>query len=413
MKALVLAGGFPQIALIKELKSRNIRTLLADYYENPVAKEYADEFYQISTLDVEGIKKLAVDQKVDFVITACTDQALLTVAKVSEELGLPCYIDYQTALNVTNKQYMKKVFLENDVSTAKYVSLKELDLLSISDMQYPLIVKPADCNSSKGVRKVLHAEELKTAFEEAVRYSRTNTAIIEEFIEGEEITVDVQIENGKAHVLSMAYSDKIAAEDKFVIYRTRYPICESDDIVEQIRDTAQKIADAFNLKNSLMLIQMISNGKKVFVLEFSARTGGGVKYLLIKKVSGFDVIKAVVDLTLHSVPKVEIASPQAKFITNLFIYCKQGTFGSLYGFEELKQRMVIDDYYVFKWRGAELGGIHSSGDRVAGLTIQGDSIEEITEKYNVVSKEIKVLDIDGNDIMHHDLLEPLVYKTER
>lgn len=413
MKALVLAGGFPQIALIKELKSRNIRTLLADYYENPVAREYADEFYRISTLDVEGIKQLAVDKEVDFLITACTDQALLTVAKVSEELQLPCYIDYQTALNVTNKQYMKKVFLENDISTAKYVSLKELDLSSISDMQYPLIVKPADCNSSKGVKKVLNEEELKQAFADAVNYSRTNTAIVEEFIAGEEITVDVQIENGKAYVLSMAYSDKIAAEDKFVIYRTRYPICESDAILEQIRDNAQKIADAFNLKNSLMLVQLISNGKKVFVLEFSARTGGGVKYLLIKKVSGFDVIKAVVDLTLNTIPKVEIAPPQAKFITNLFIYCNQGKFGSLYGFDELKQQQIIDDYYVFKWQGAELGGTQSSGDRVAGLTIQGNSVEEITEKYNVVSREIKVLDTEGNDIMRHDLIEPLVYKTEK
>ena len=52
MKALVLAGGFPQIALIKELKRRNITVLLADYNEEPVAKKYADKYYQASTLDV-------------------------------------------------------------------------------------------------------------------------------------------------------------------------------------------------------------------------------------------------------------------------------------------------------------------------------------------------------------------------
>ena len=97
MKALVLAGGYPQIALINELKSRGMRVLLADYYAEPVAKPYADEFYQISTLDVEAITALAREQKVDFLITACTDQALLTVAQVSETLGLPCYIDYKTA----------------------------------------------------------------------------------------------------------------------------------------------------------------------------------------------------------------------------------------------------------------------------------------------------------------------------
>lgn len=412
MKALVLAGGFPQIALIKELKQRNIVTILADYNKEPVAKKYADKFYQISTLDIEAVKQTAVAEKVDFLITACTDQALLTVAKVSEELGLPCYIDYQTALNVTNKQYMKKVFCENDISTAKHISLTTLDLEAIKDLNYPLIVKPADCNSSKGVIKVKDELELKKAFDDAINFSRTNTAIIEEFIEGEEITVDVQVEDGKAYVLSMAYSDKIAAEDKFVIYRTRYPINETEDVIEQIRYTAQQIADAFNLKNSLMLIQMISNGKKVFVLEFSARTGGGVKYLLIKKVSGFDVISAAVDLTLKKIPHVEIKAPENKFISNLFIYCFDGKFDSLSGFEELKEEGIISDYYLFKPSGSEMRGVQNSGDRIAGITVQADTYEELQNKYNVAAERMKVLDVDGNDIMRHDLIEPLEYRLK-
>ncbi|MBR2055083.1 MAG: hypothetical protein IJ968_09390 [Clostridia bacterium] len=53
-KALVLAGGFPQIALIEELKKRDVWTVLADWNENPVARKHADAFYQASTLDVEA-----------------------------------------------------------------------------------------------------------------------------------------------------------------------------------------------------------------------------------------------------------------------------------------------------------------------------------------------------------------------
>lgn len=409
MKALVLAGGFPQIALINELKSRNIETVLADYYEAPVAKEYADKFFQISTLDVDAIRQLAIDEKVDFLITACTDQALLTVARVSEDLGLPCYIDYQTALNVTNKQYMKKVFDAYGVPTAKHIILGEYDGSALSGMEYPLIVKPVDCNSSKGVKKVLDEEQLISAFNDAIEYSRTNTAIIEEYVSGNEITVDVQVQNGKAYVLSMAYSDKTADKDKFVIYRTRYPISESSEIVKQISDAAQKIATAFKLENSLMLIQLISDGKRISILEFSARTGGGVKYQLIKKVSGFDVIKAAVDLTINKKTELNIIAPESKFICNLFIYCNEGIFDKLDGFEELKEQGVISDYFLFKWRYAKLGGAHNSGDRIAGLTVQADTYEEIREKYDTAVKNIKVLDINGKDIMRHDLIEPLEY----
>ena len=215
MKALVLAGGYPQIALIQEIKSRGISVILADYYAEPVAKPYADAFFQISTLDIPAITQLAKDEQVDFLITACTDQALLTVAKVSEELGLPCYVSYQTALNVTNKSYMKRMFDEFNVPTSRFVTMGELEQEKIANLRYPLIVKPVDCNSSKGVKKVTNQQELEIAFADAVRFSRTNTAIVEEFVIGEEISVDVYVENGKAHVLCVSNSDKIAAEDNF------------------------------------------------------------------------------------------------------------------------------------------------------------------------------------------------------
>ena len=69
MKALVLCGGLPQIALIKDLKSRGITTIVADMNEKVKAREYADKFYPVSVLDVEKVKALAIEEKVDFLIT--------------------------------------------------------------------------------------------------------------------------------------------------------------------------------------------------------------------------------------------------------------------------------------------------------------------------------------------------------
>ena len=103
MKVVVLAGGADQIALIKELKKRGCYIILVDYFQNPPAKEYADLHIVASTLDDARVKEIAQGYHADLICTACTDQALLTVAKVSEELNLPCYISYQTALNFTNK----------------------------------------------------------------------------------------------------------------------------------------------------------------------------------------------------------------------------------------------------------------------------------------------------------------------
>lgn len=411
MKALVLAGGFPQIALIEELKHRGIQTVLADWNENPVARKYADKYYRASTLDENKIEEIAVNESVDFIITVCTDQALLTVAKVSEKLGLPCYIDYQTALNVTNKSYMKDIFVKKDIPTAKHIIAGSLNDEIIENMNFPLIVKPVDCNSSKGVRRVENVEELRKAFDEAVVLSRTNTAIVEEFITGKELSADFYINNGKAELLSVSESCKIKDKDKFVIFRAMYPSIASNNLETEIQSIGQKIADAFGITDSPMLVQMLVDNGKLNVIEFSARTGGGVKYLLIKHISGFDVIKAVVDLTLGEKPEYRGKQSSVNYLVNDFIYCKPGVFDHLDGFEELKSEGILKDYYQFKWQGAEFENICNSGDRVGGYTVVGESAEEIVEKHKKVLERIRVIDNDGNDIARHDLLTDITEKN--
>ena len=409
MKALVVAGGIAQAALIQELKSRGIYTILADRNPKAVAVPYADAFYPVSTLDEEGIYQLALQEKVDFVLTACADQVLLITAKVSERLGLPCYIDYHTATLVSDKKYMKDVFVKNGVPTAKHVVMGTFEKDKVKDFQFPLIVKPVDSYSSRGVRKVLNDEEMKAAFEEAVEISRTKTAIVEEFCEGEELTVDVYVEDGKAHVLTASVSDKIADKDRFVIYRTKNPAPISDDVKMQIQETAQKIADAFNLKNSPMLIQMISDGKRISVLEFCARTGGSIKYRLIKKASGFDVIKAVADLTLGEKPHVGELVAENKYITNTFLYCKPGVFDHAEGFEELKNEGVISEYYIFSSKGAEYKTITCSGDRMGSFTVQADTLQELKEKHETAIRRVRAIGADGCDLIRHDLVTELEY----
>ena len=408
MKALVLAGGVPQIALIEDLKARGIITILCDYYEKPVAREYADVFYQVSTLDVEGIKNVAINENVDFLITVCTDQALLTVAQVSEELDLPCYVDYATALNVTNKSYMKEMFVQNNIPTAKYVIQGELDLSRLESLRYPLIVKPVDCNSSKGVKRVENEMELRNAFADAVRLSRTKTAVIEEYIVGAELSIDVYVENGKAHILCISELEKIPENDKFVIFRTKCPALVTEKGLLNIEQTAQQIADAFNLKNSPMLIQLINKGEEVYVLEFSARTGGGEKFKLIKDVTGFDVVGAVVDLTLGIVPHVSPFTNLSYYV-NEFIYCKPGVFDRLVGFEQLKQEGILKEYFQFKWQGAKFDEVSNSGDRVAGFTLCADSIDEVKRLHHRAAETLQVMDVDGNDMMRHDIMSELVY----
>ncbi len=93
-------------------------------------------------------------------------------------------------------------------------------------------------------------------------------------MEGEELSADIYVENGKAHLLSISSLEKIADKEKFVIFRGFYSKEKTEKVRPLVEKIANDIASAFGLVNSPMLIQMIYNGEKAFVLEFSARTGG-------------------------------------------------------------------------------------------------------------------------------------------
>ena len=404
MKALVIAGGLPQIELIKQLKARGIETLLADGSPYAVAKPHCDKFFIVRVPGIEDIKRIAIEEQVDFLITVCADQVILDVAQVSEILGLPCYIDYETAKNVSDKIRMKRIFKANGIPTTDYVETDHLDMDVISRLKYPLVVKPVDAYSSKGVRKAENLEELKQYYEEAHQFSRSGGVIVEEYFAGEEISVDAFVVNGKAQLLNVTNSEKVKDKDRFVIFRGCYPVKASEAVMKQIEEICQKIADGFGLVNAPLLVQLLHNGDKVSVLEFCARTGGNMKYLLIKYASGVDVIGATIDITLGKEPDLSKKTKTYNIVVNDFIYCKPGVFDHFEGFEELEKLGVINEFHPVRIKGTEMRGVTSSSDRIAGMNIVADTIEQYNEKLNRINQSVRVIDADGNDIMRHDLL---------
>lgn len=407
MKALVIAGGVPQAELLRQLKSRGIVTVLADGSAAAVARPHADVFYQVNIFDLQKVKQIAVQEQVDFLITVCADQVLLVVAQISEELGLPCYIDYETARNVSDKLRMKRIFKENEIPTTPHIESERLDWAAVGQLCYPLVVKPVDAYSSRGVRKAETPEELERFYAEAAQISRSGGVIIEEYFEGEEISVDAFVVDGKAKILCVSSSEKVKDRDRFVIFRGRYPAAVTSAVMEQIERVAQKITNAFGLVNSPLLIQLLHNGKDISVLEFCARTGGNMKYLLILHSCGVDVIDATIDITLGKTPNLGFKDTGNVIVVNDFIYCRPGIFDHLEGFEELCEAGIINEYHAVRAKGNEMRGVTSSSDRIAGMNIVASSVEEFNEKLRTILSRISVIDEKGQDIMRRDLLPEL------
>lgn len=400
-KALVLAGGVPQIRLIQDLQSRGYYVILADYNKLPVASPYADKFLQESTLNVDAMRHIAISEQVDLVTTCCTDQALAVASLLSQELGLPCYVDGNTGKTVTNKQYMKSRFAEWNIPTADFCIVSETE--PEIKMEYPLIVKPVDCNSSKGVTKVNSKAELYAAVRIAREMSRTNTAIVERYIDGFEVSIDAFVINREAKILCRSLTEKIKSEDKFIINRGIYPAPITKELEDEIDLVVEKIVEAFSIDNGPLLVQLLVKEEDIYVIEFSARTGGCIKYHMIELASGVDVIKAMLDVTEGK--RVNLPYRKSKkSVVNEFLYANNGVLSHLEGVEECKHQGWVEEVFALKAKGAVVKNPTCSGDRVAALTYVADSMEEYRKMREKTMKHLKVMDENGRNLIRYDLL---------
>lgn len=403
---MVLAGGNDQIALIQELRAyfnNDVYIILVDMSSNVKAVPYADKFLQISTMDKEAVLQAAKEEKIDYILTACGDQPLSTMAYVSAKMSLPCYLTERDVRNLTNKLFMKRIMVENNIPTSPFVSMsKDWNYSQIERLSYPLVVKPVDSNGSKGVKKVETREEIEDCLKDAFKFSLSGDVIVEEFNKGEEVSIDVYVEGTEVKLLSVISLNKIKQNrDSFTIVQSFYPP-NFEYSSEEIVNIAQKIVNAFALKDTPLLIQAIQTENGLKVVEFSARMGGGSKFRSIQTFSGVDIMNVYVNMVMGNKPHV---SP-LRLVNNAsmsFVYCNPGKFVSLYGFDELVREGIIKYYYTYKMSGTMIEKSTTSSDRVAGFMIVGDSEEEVKNKVSYANSILKVLDENGNDIMRHDL----------
>ena len=166
--AIVLGGTLPHVLLVEKLHERGYYVILIDYLKNPPAKFFADEHVQASTLDKDQVLAIARERKAELVISTCIDQANSVCCYVSEKLGLPHPYSYETSLYVTNKGMMKTRMREADVPSSSFVLTRDVADVDWEKVTFPCVIKPVDCNSSKGVHRADTKEEAVPFIEEAL-----------------------------------------------------------------------------------------------------------------------------------------------------------------------------------------------------------------------------------------------------
>lgn len=406
MKVFVLAGGNDQIELIKGIRKRfkDVEIVLLDMNPNVRAREYADRMLVISTMDFDKVLKAAENEKIDLILSACGDQPLRTMAYVSEKLGLPCYLTYQQSLNLTNKVYMKNLMEHGGIPTAKFRRFDINTEISCGGLTFPLVIKPADNNGSKGINKVYSQTEFDKAIAEAKKYTLSGDLLVEEFKIGEEYSIEAFIKKGEPYIIFASKNIKIKDQNTFTICKNQYVSELPQSLEEKIKEIIKGIHITFKIDNIPLLIQMIYDGENVNVIEFSARTGGGSKLFFIREMTGVDVIENLLDITMGIAPDIR---PQKKgdCAAILYIYTQPGIFCAVEGISTLQDKRIIEDVFLYKPYGSKINSSSYSCDRPLGLLIKAKDDKELSNKISMTNKTVKILDEKGNDIMRHEIFQ--------
>ncbi|MGN0162814.1 MAG: ATP-grasp domain-containing protein [Candidatus Ornithomonoglobus sp.] len=404
--AIVLGGTSPHVKLIEKLKCRDYYTVLIDYLENSPGIAVADEHVRESTLDNEKVQEIVKEKSADLIISTCIDQANSTCCYVAEKLGLPHPYSFQTSLDVTNKGLMKKIMSDNDIPTSKYILVKSADEINSMELTYPVVVKPVDCNSSKGVHRADTYEETIRYVREALTLSRTHEAIVEGFNAGDEIQVDCIATNYGAEVIMSRQKQKIKSDEGMVLqsFGSVIPVDASEKLKNKMQEIAVKIAKSFGLHNTPFFYQAIVSGDEIFVLEFAPRIGGGLSYYLIQNIAGVDIIEAAIDSFLGDQIEFEGKNADKCYLTNL-LYMNEGIFDHIEGLNELKDEGIIKERFLYKQKGDKIDSDMRSGNRVGAFIIEADNYEQLYVKARKALDKIKIIDSNGKDSLKREIYQ--------
>lgn len=410
--AIVLGGTAPHITLIELLQARGWRVVLVDYLDHPPAAAHADAHVRESTLHADIVARVAREQGTGLVIATCVDQANVIAAQVSEELGLPAPYSFATAALIGNKGGMKGRLQEAGLPTARHVYLTEEDVADledrIADLSFPLVVKPADSNGSAGVRRADDLVALRDHLAAALDISRVRQAIVEEFLDGDELSIDCFVEKGRAKIVLVRRKFKMVGvpTDK-VIQSTGsiapWPLGAGQARVE---DTLSDLAAAFGLDNVPMLVQGFLNDSGFHLIEFSPRLSGGTGSAVTKMISGFDAIEASLDSWLGNPVEVRLQPSGLWLMTNT-IYARPGMFDRIDGVEALLADGTIARMLPYKTPGMEIGDDMSTRSRVGAFLVMARDPETVFARTREAIARMEVYDTEGHAIMCKDIFGQL------
>jgi biotin carboxylase len=386
-KLLVIGAGLAQFDAIRKAADMGYYVLASDGSPDAPGLKIASEARVIDVKDIKGNLQWARDAKIDGVVSYASDITLPAVLSVREALGLPGLgrIPMETSLD---KSRQRKIFKENRLPQPDFEIIENEHSLkdTVKRIGFPLVIKPVDNSGSRGVTMVEKPEQLLPAYFTARANSAKNAVIIEEFIEGTELTVEGFSVNGTHHIL--AISDKFKPEGSYrVAIQLTYPAAISFEQEREIVDLMRAAYDAAEVDNTPTHSEIILTSKGPKIVEIGCRGGGFFVFTkVVGAVSGYDIVANWTRLCADdSVDEIKIAK---RGVVLGFYAAAPGRLVSVKGLQEAQAMEGVETGLFIK-PGEVVPELKTDGSRTGWMVVCGRDRTQAVERADIVRETVQ------------------------
>lgn len=318
-KIAVIGANDPMIPFYRQAKNLGYEIIGIAIEKGAICKQYCDKFYPISFADKDDVVEVCRKENVDGIISFSLESALPTVAYVAQKLGLVS--NSLESIQLTQSKFSQRQALERaGIPVPKYYLVEKIEDLGNVQCHYPVIVKPVDSGGSQGICKVESPGKLLEAYNYAVEYSRTSKAIIEEFVDGREFSVEYISHQGKHYFLQI--TDKVTSgAPRFVEMQHHQPANIPKSVWKRIQIMVEEALTALKIENSASHTEIKwNNNDELFIIETGARMGGGyITSDLVRLSTGYDFVEGAIKLAIGKFEVPEFPKPM---FSGVYFYSK-------------------------------------------------------------------------------------------
>ena len=388
---MVFGVGELQKSIIDRAHLMGIKVIGIDPCKDAFCKDNVDVFEAVDGQDFEGTVAAAKRNHVNAIVTAATDKPLVMMAKVARELGYRFFSE-NTARWSTDKFQMKQRLMEGGVPCAKGVLIRSYE--DAKDLSFPVICKPRDNSGSRGVKFCKTIEDLQSDIDEALEYSKQDTVLVEEFIDGQEYSIESIHYNGKSEVIQ--FTQKETTEFP---YNVELGHLQPADLSEgqkcEIRKIIGKIGQCLEFENCPSHTELKINDRGIFVIETSPRLGGDyITSTLVPLSTGVNMEDQVLNMAL-GLP-VDTLTGRVERASGVRFFClPEGIVERIdTKIEDIKSWPGVVDFDLKLKVGDKVNRITSSLNRYGQVIVEGNDAQISTQLMDSVFDTVKrIVDI--------------------